>query len=325
MFLAARRRVRWLIALVLVAGCGDREIDVRLEGEGVPFGDIDQWKDLPLGAGLSSRISVVRVQWGPRGGEPAFLTYTDDQLSFSAKGGALSPCDGGTCVTATSDEITISADTPDGAATRNWPVAGDLRLSAFTPGSTRETVNALHVEVGTATDLRPVFVSVSLGEVSGHADLVATGAITLESSTVIASATGSSTISAPSLPDVPALRILAVTRDESLAAIASFAFNRWSKTIELATEDTPTANSVVFEGFDADGALALYGLPFTARGGSLAPANATGGPCTTGDACFLNPRLPDGVNDVMTVLELSVGSTVQTIPVHITRAVQSDG
>ena len=137
-----------LSALLLVAGCGDREIDVRLEGEGVPFGDIDQWKDLPLGAGLSSRISVVRVQWGPRGGAPAFLAYTDDQLSFSAKGGALAPCDGGTCVTATSDEITISADTPDGAATRNWPVAGDLRLSAFTPGSTRETVNALHVRSG---------------------------------------------------------------------------------------------------------------------------------------------------------------------------------
>ena len=326
MFLAARRCVRGLIVLMVVAGCGDREIDIRLEGEGVPFGEIDQWKDLPLGAGLSSRISVVRIQWGPRGGEPAFLTYTDDQLSFSAKGGQLAACDGGTCVTATSGKITISADTPDGASTRTWPVARDLRLSAFTPGSIRETVDALHVEVGTATELRPVFVSSSLGEVSGHADLVATGAITLESSMVIATTTGGATIYAPSLPDVPALRIRAVTRDESLASIVSFTSNRWwSKTIELATEDTPTWNSLVFEGFDADGALALYGLPFTARGGSLAPANATGGPCTTGEVCFLNPRLPDGVNDVMTQLELSAGSTVQTIPVHITRAVQSDG
>ncbi len=325
MFLAARRCVRWVVALILVAGCGDREIDIRLEGEGVPFGEIDQWKDLPLGAGLSSRISVVRVQWGPRGGEPAFLTYTDDQLRFSAKGGELVPCDGGTCVTATSGKITISADTPDGASTRMWPVAADLRLSAFTPGSIRETVTALHVEVGTATELRPVFVSDSLGEVSGHADLVATGAITLESSTVFANSTGGATIYAPSLPDVPALRVRAVTRDESLVSIASFTLNRWSKTIELATEDTATWNSVVVEGFDADGALALYGLPFTARGGSLAPANATGGPCTTGDVCFLNPRLPVGVNDVMTELELRVGSTVQTVPVHITREVQSDG
>ena len=158
MFLAVRRCMRWLIAFILVAGCGDSEIDVRLEGEGVPFGDIDQWKDLPLGAGLTSRITVVRVSWGPRGGEPAFLHYTDDQLSFSATGATLAPCDGGTCVTATSSKVTIAADTPDGAATRTWRVAGDLRLAAFTPGSTRETVDALHIEVGTATELRPVFV-----------------------------------------------------------------------------------------------------------------------------------------------------------------------
>src|SRR3954469_10467289 len=96
MFLAARGVVRWLTAVILVTGCGETDLDIRLEGEGVPYGDIYQWKDLPLGAGLSSKISVVRVQWGARGGEPDFLTYTDDQLNFRVQGGTLTPCDGGT-------------------------------------------------------------------------------------------------------------------------------------------------------------------------------------------------------------------------------------
>jgi hypothetical protein len=317
--------VRWIAALVLCCvGCSSTDLEVMLEGEDGPYDY--QWKPLPVGAGLVSEVSVYRVDWQTDYDDPDITAYTADQLSFTIDGGDLVSCgDGKTCVTATRDRIAISASTPDGAATGSRSVVDDLRLAAFTPSWGHVTVDAIHLEVGTTSRLDPVFRESSAGVVSGHADLAASGPIALAGNMVMVTAPGTATISAPSLPAAPPLTIRAVTRDVSLASIASFTADRVFypqplASLKLYTESPPDINSFVIEAFDADGALALYGLPFTARGSALAPADLTGNPCTTGDYCFLHPALPDGVNDLNTELELSAGSAVQTIPVHIVRA-----
>lgn len=323
--------MRWAVfAVCLLGGCSSEELYVVLEGEDLPFNAGPT--EIPIGAGLVVHVDVVRESFEFGDEDPTQDTYATAELDIVTLDGAtLASCTSATgfCIVADGPRVRFVIDTPNGRVESDREVVADLALATLTPNWGRAPVDRIHLEANATNDLQLVAKARTGRRVAGRViDVEITGDLTLDlNRDAIVGAPGIASISVANAPTIAPLEIEIVTEQDSLASITRFTANRvFSDRVDgdvsLTAYTEGSVGADLFDGFDADGFLALPGLPIDVIGGpgvTARPWPVGDGPCVTNSYCFLRGVLDDGVASLETYVELQAGAAIQRFPVHVIR------
>ncbi len=323
--------MRWAVfAVCLLGGCSSEDLYVVLEGEDLPFNAGPS--ELEIGAGLVVHVEVIRESFEFGDEDPTQDSYATADLDIVTLDGAtLASCIGATgfCIVADGPRVRFVIDTPDGRVESEREVIADLALATFTPNWGSAPVDRIHLEANATNDLWLVAKARTGREVAGRiGDLAITGDLALdENRDAIAGSPGLASISIANAPSIAPLEIEILTEQDSLASITRFTANRVFSDradgdVSLTAYTEGSVGAALFDGFDADGFLALRGLPIDVIGGpgvTARPWPAGDGPCVTNSYCFLRGVIDDGGGSLDTYVELRAGAAIQRFPVHVIR------
>jgi hypothetical protein len=315
------------LALAQLVACTSDEIQLVFEGESLVYNlDVEAQ---PVGIGLMVHVDVIHLHSEAGDEEPSEEAFATDALTVELTGATQVPCDKnatGFCLIADdAATLQVELETPAGHAEASRVVTRALQLSANTPRWGRAPVSKIQVRPASVSPLWLVFTDPADQPVAGHTSTYETSAtISFDGKDVTTTAPGDATLTATET-GAPPLQIRVIDAAASLASIKDFAVDRvWGRAPghTLTAYTKGPVGAVIFDGFDADGFLALQNLPLEVTAGPGLKATSypvPGYPCATNDYCFLRGVLPDGTNEMMSYVDVTAGTSTKRFTVRVVR------